>query len=261
MKAGCFWQNDGNDGMEVSIGGSGCRATINSYQYGDALAISRIAELDGQPDLARTWREKAAALKALVQAKLWDPQAQFFMVLPRGQSTLANVRELHGYTPWYFNLPDAEQSVAWRQLMDPLGFHAPFGPTTAEQRHPGFAVNYHGHECQWNGPSWPLATSVTLTALANLLNNYSQDVVTKADYWSTLQGYVRSHRFRQLPPGAANPSEPPPSPAGERAGMPRRSLPAKAGVRGWYSNGSNPANPGSTKTSTRSTAIGLPEHS
>ncbi len=29
---GLFWQNDGNDGMEVLIGGSGCRATINSYQ-------------------------------------------------------------------------------------------------------------------------------------------------------------------------------------------------------------------------------------
>jgi hypothetical protein len=165
----------------------------------------RIAERDGQPDLAATWRAKAAALKALVQAILWDPQAQFFMVLPRGQSPLANVRELHGYTPWYFNLPDADQSVAWAQLMDPLGFHAPFGPTTAEQRHPGFAVHYHGHECQWNGPSWPLATSVTLTALANLLNNYSQDVVTKADYWSTLQCYVRSHRFRQLPPESPAP--------------------------------------------------------
>jgi hypothetical protein len=204
-ESGLFWQNDGNDGMEVSIGGSGCRATINSYQYGDAVAISRIAERDGQPDLAATWRAKAAALKALVQAKIWDPQAQFFMVLPRGQTPLANVRELHGYTPWYFNLPDADQSVAWAQLMDPLGFHAPFGPTTAEQRHPGFAVHYHGHECQWNGPSWPLATSITLTALANLLNNYSQDVVTKADYWSTLQCYVRSHRFRQLPPESPAP--------------------------------------------------------
>ena len=31
--SGLYWQNDGNDGMEVSIGGSGRRATINSYQY------------------------------------------------------------------------------------------------------------------------------------------------------------------------------------------------------------------------------------
>jgi len=197
---GLFWQDDANDGMEVSIGGSGCRATINSYQYGDAIAIARIADSDGQPGLARTWREKAAALKRLVEEKLWDSEAQFFKVLPRGKATLAQVRELHGYTPWYFDLPSPDKSAAWRQLMDPKGFYAPFGPTTAEQRYPGFAVAYRGHECQWNGPSWPYATAVTLTALANLLNDYSQDAIGKAGYWNTFQCYLRSHRFRQLPP-------------------------------------------------------------
>ena len=199
---GLFWQGDGHDGMEVSIGGSGCRATINSYQYGDALAISRIAEAAGRPDTAAVWRAKAAALKKLVEEKLWDAQAQFFKVLPRGSDRLADVRELHGYTPWYFNLPGPDKSGAWRQLMDPQGFYAPFGPTSAEQRHPGFMVAYQGHECQWNGPSWPMATSVTLTAMANLLNNYTQEAVSREDYWKTFQCYVRSHRFRQLPPEA-----------------------------------------------------------
>jgi hypothetical protein len=55
----------------------------------------------------------------------------------------------------YFDLPNPDKSVAWKQLIDPRGFCAPFGPTTAEQRHPKFAVAYAGHECQWNGPSWP----------------------------------------------------------------------------------------------------------
>ncbi len=198
--SGLFWQDDGNDGMEVSIGGSGCRATINSYQYGDAVAIARIAELSGQPEVARIWRQKAVSLRQLVERRLWDPEAQFFKVLPRGKISLADVRELHGYTPWYFNLPGPEKSVAWKQLMDPKGFYAPFGPTTAEQRHPGFAVAYSGHECQWNGPSWPYATALTLTAMANLLNRYSQNVVGKADYWKIFQCYLRSHRFRQIPP-------------------------------------------------------------
>jgi hypothetical protein len=199
---GLFWQNDGNDGMEVSIGGSGYRATINSYQFGDAVAIARIAEQAGKPDLAQIWRAKADALKQLVQERLWDQEAQSFKVLPRGKTMLADVRELHGYTPWYFNLPDPDKSPAWKQLMDPKGFYATFGPTTAEQRDPRFAVAYQGHECQWNGPSWPLATAVTLTAMANLLNHYSQDAVGKEDYWKTFQCYLRSHRFRQIPPEA-----------------------------------------------------------
>ncbi len=202
---GLFWQEDGQDGMEVSIGGSGCRATINSYQYGDALAIALIAERAGFADLAATYRAKAATLKRLVQETLWDPEAQFFKVLPRGLTQLAEVRELHGFTPWYVNLPDPDKAVAWRQLMDPEGFFAPFGPTTAEQRHPRFTLAYEGHECQWNGPSWPLATSLTLTALANLLNQPPQSFIGKDDYWKTFQCYLRSHRFRQLPPASPRP--------------------------------------------------------
>jgi hypothetical protein len=195
---GLFWQTDDHDGMEMSIGGGGYRATINSYMYGDALAIAKIANIVGQPDLAKTYREKAAKLKRLVEEKLWDKDARFFKVLPRSKNQkLTDVRELAGYTPWYFKLPDASKSIAWRQLMDPKGFLAPFGPTTAEQRHPQFTISYKGHECQWNGPSWPYATAVTLTAMANLLNNYQQDVVSRKDYFDILQIYAKSHHLKR----------------------------------------------------------------
>jgi len=119
-----------------------------------------------------------------------------------GKSTeaeLVDVREQHGFTPWYFNLPEPGKGyeVAWKQLMDPKGFYAPFGPTTAEQRHPGFKVVYEGHGCQWNGPSWPLATAVTLTGMANVLNNYPQDAITREDYFKTLKVYTASHRRKR----------------------------------------------------------------
>jgi hypothetical protein len=199
-----FWQVDGKDGMEVSISGAlqpqaeGYRATINSYMYGDALAIANIAALAGQTNVAGYFRTQAAEIKYLVQAKLWDREAQFFKVLPRRENArLSDARELHGYTPWYFNLPDADKSGAWKQIMDRKGFFAPFGPTTAEQRHPQFAVSYQGHECQWNGPSWPYATAVTLTALANLLNNYSQDFVSRSDYLNLLKIYSHSQHLKR----------------------------------------------------------------
>jgi len=195
---GLFWQTDDRDGMEASIGGSGYRATINSYMYGDALAIARIADRAGQKEVAARFRTKAEEIKRLTQDKLWDPSAQFFKVLPRGENAkLSDPRELHGYTPWYFNLPDADKSVAWKQIVDPQGFHAPFGPTTVEQRHPRFALSYTGHECQWNGPSWPFSTATTLTAMANLLNNYTQDVVGRKDYFDLLKIYAKSHRLKR----------------------------------------------------------------
>jgi hypothetical protein len=200
---GLFWQIDDRDGMEVSIGGKdhrgrGRRPTLNSYMYGDAMAIAAIAEKAGKQEIANTYKRKAAELRMRVQEKLWDGTARFFKVLPPGEDTPVDVRELHGFTPWYFNLPEpgAGYEEAWRQLMDPEGFHAPFGPTTAERRHPGFSVSYTGHECQWNGPSWPFATSVTLTAMANVLNNYTQRAVTPDDYYHMLKTYTRSHRLK-----------------------------------------------------------------
>lgn len=200
---GLFWQVDGNDGMEVSISGGlhpqgqGYRATINSYMYGNALAIARIAERAGQKDVAERFRATAVELKRLVQERLWNPEARFFEVVPRREDTgWSGVREEHGYTPWYFDLPDADKSVAWKQVLDAQGFYAPFGPTTAERRHPKFAVSYQGHECQWNGPSWPFATAVTLSALANLLNDYQQEIIAPADYAELLRIYTRSHRLK-----------------------------------------------------------------
>ena len=202
---GLFWQIDDRDGMEVSIGGKnhrgqGKRPTINSYMYGDAVAIAEIAERAGKPELAKAYRGKAEQLKKLVLEKLWDEGAGFFKVLPRGDdATLVDVRELHGYTPWYFRLPPHDKGYerAWKQVMDPEGFLAPFGPTVAEQRHEGFTVSYTGHECQWNGPSWPFATTVTLTALANVLHDYPQNEISKEDYFRLLKTYTKSHRLKR----------------------------------------------------------------
>jgi hypothetical protein len=199
---GLFWQIDDRDGMELPIGGNNykpsCRPTINTYMFADARAIAAIAALAGRPDVASEFGAKAARLKALVQERLWDPQAQFFKYLPyRRGPELSRGRELIGYTPWYANLPDGGYEEAWKQLTDPRGFFAPFGPTTAERRDPGFRLSYSGHECQWNGPSWPFATSITLTAMANLLDNYRQNVVGKREYFGLLQAYTRSQHLRR----------------------------------------------------------------
>ena len=189
--SGLYWQIDDRDGMEYSVGGSGYRPTLNSYQYGDAMAISHIADLAGKPDVSNEFRQKAGRIKQLVQEKLWNKQDQFFETVPRNADAPVGVREEVGFVPWYFNLPDAGHESAWKQLLDPQGFAAPYGPTTVEQRSPRFNFKAK-HDCLWNGPSWPYATTQTLAAMANLLNNYSQDVIGKSDYLNLLRGYARS---------------------------------------------------------------------
>lgn len=207
--SGLYWQRDVSDGMESSISGGrrvkNLRPTINSYQYGNARAIAAIAALAGRSDVRAEYERKAAELRRLTEEKLWNPADGFFeTVLESG--AFAPVRELIGYTPWAFDLPEAGHGyeAAWKQVTDPKGFSAPYGLTTAEQRNPAFVIARTGDDCQWNGPAWPFATSVTLTAMANLLNHYRQDAVSSRDYFDTLETYVKSQHLK-LPDGRVIP--------------------------------------------------------
>jgi predicted GH43/DUF377 family glycosyl hydrolase len=187
---GLFHQIDDRDGMEYSLGGSGYRPTINSYMFGDASAIAAIAERCGETALASEFRAKAAGIKRLVQQRLWNASDGFFETVRSDRP--CGIREQIGFVPWYFNLPDRGYEAAWKQILDPQGFAAPFGPTTAEQRAPGF-MRAENHDCLWNGPSWPYATTQTLVAMGNLLDNYPQSVVSKSDYFKLLLAYSRSN--------------------------------------------------------------------
>ncbi|WP_193211355.1 MGH1-like glycoside hydrolase domain-containing protein [Luteolibacter marinus] len=195
---GLFQQSDNADGMEISIGGSGRRPTINSYLYGDARVIARIARLAEDPALADKYERKADELRKRVLATMWDDDAGFFRVLPGTEGEgRADVSELLGYTPWLTGLADtsARYSRAWRLLIDPQGFLAPHGLTTVEQAHPQFTISEGGHECQWNGPSWPYLSSATLKSLANVLQDGGSQPLNRGDYFKLLGSYTRSHRL------------------------------------------------------------------
>ena len=199
---GLYWQGDVQDGMEESISGGRrkkyARPTINSYMYGNAMALSKMALMAGKEEMAKTYEMKADSLKQLVQNKLWNSEHAFFETL-RGEES-AQVREAIGYIPWYFNLPDADKryEVAWREVMDSKGFAAPYGLTTAERRHPEFRTRGVG-KCEWDGAIWPFASAQTLTAMANYMNNYEQTTLTDSVYFDQMERYVESQSHRGRP--------------------------------------------------------------
>jgi hypothetical protein len=200
---GLFWQFDVRDAMEESISGSrtekNFRPTINSYMFGNARAIAQIARLAGKESIAAEFDAKAARLRQLVQEKLWNPDDSFFEVL-RPDGKFSNAREEIGFIPWYFNLPgnDRKFDAAWSQFADSQGFHAPYGITTAERRHPEFRSHGYGH-CEWDGAVWPFATSQTLGALANVLRDYKSSAVSQRDYFDAFLGYVHSQHVDGRP--------------------------------------------------------------
>lgn len=198
---GLFWNYDVRDGMEETISGGrrekNARPTINSYMYGNAMAIANIAALKGEGATQSLYRKKADSIRQLVQQKLWSPNSAFFEVRKEAD-TLANVKEAVGYIPWYFKLPDAGYEGAWQYVSNPKTFCAPFGLTTADRSHPGFRT--HGCcNCEWDGAVWPFATSQTLTAMANVLNDYKQSWVGDTTYFDLLETYVESQYYRGRP--------------------------------------------------------------
>jgi len=203
LSSGLFWQFDVQDAMEESISGGrrekNKRPSINSYMYGNAKALSKMAALKGDEENQRYFSAKADTLKQLIHDNLWNPESLFFETV-KETGEFAQAREAIGFIPWYFNLPKDSNPyhAAWDQVTDEEGFLAPFGLTTAECRHPDFRS--HGCcSCEWDGAVWPYATSQTMTGMANLLNDYNQNMVTKNDYFKLMNLYVESQYYRGRP--------------------------------------------------------------
>ncbi|MGN6642586.1 MAG: MGH1-like glycoside hydrolase domain-containing protein, partial [Verrucomicrobiota bacterium] len=238
-ESGMFWQVGHDDGMEFNIasrqtrdilrGAQSFRPSFNAYMWADAQAIARIADLANDEADATRFRSKADALKATMQKSLWDPKRDFFLIRfknnesnekdfpgkPIKAGTLIyedgpfagspEGRELIGYVPWQFNMPDRGYESAWKYLMDTNYFFAPFGPSFVGRHDPMFLLMPSC--CWWSGQSWPYATTQTLKAMANLLQNYDQNVITRADYVRLLRTYTLTHRKAGRPyiAEAANP--------------------------------------------------------
>lgn len=195
---GMFWQYDVRDAMEESISGGrhvkNIRPTINSYMYGNAKALAKMAAIVHIDSLQQEYSREAERLKYLVQKNLWDTTDHFFEVLEAKTGKLCGTREELGYIPWYFDLPDdsPQYAQAWDQLTNSNGFASPYGITTAERRSPYFDEHGTGN-CEWDGPVWPFATTQTLKGLANLLTSYHyHNDVTKDVYFKLLKQYAMS---------------------------------------------------------------------
>ena len=213
---GLFYKSGHDDGMEININSrqtsddwtvEGYRPTLNSYLYGDLMAMAQVADLAGDTDKRSRYSEQAQALKQRVVEELWDADRQFFFHQFKGDHPPGikdksltyetgpfaghpNGRELMGYVPWQFHLPDEEHAAAWQFLMDENHFRADYGPTTVSQSDTLFMLTERC--CVWSGQSWPYATTQTLAALANVLQSGVDAPVTNNDYTELLQTYTRT---------------------------------------------------------------------
>ncbi len=198
---------DASGGKDGFVGGTAFRPSINSYMYGNALAISRIADMKGDSETARFYNDKAIALKDSVDKDLWNDSLKHFIDRYKVNNKYVHYwkfirgRELVGYVPWCYNLPKhhAKYAEEWKQIMDTTEFLGKYGLRTVGPSYQYYMKQYRYDyatgkpECQWNGPSWPFQTTQVLQGMANLLNNYSQNYVNVSDYLKLLRQYTQQH--------------------------------------------------------------------
>ncbi len=208
LENGMFRSIDDRDAMEFSISGTneklrwmwGIRPTLNSYICADALAIAGLAELLGNNEAYELYMEKYAKLRELINKNLY--RDGFYRAFHREDLNELNdsafddadrlpPRELLGYIPWMFNIPTEEQEEHFELLMSKESFYTDFGPATAERSHPRFLYEMT-HDCLWNGYVWPFATSQTLYALCNAIDNYGCERYKKL-YRDMLIQFAKSH--------------------------------------------------------------------
>ncbi|TKX20774.1 F5/8 type C domain-containing protein [Elsinoe australis] len=198
---------DASGGQDGFTGGNAFRPTINSYFWANARAIANVADLAGRADVATDYRNRAATLKERFQADIWNTTLEHF--IDRHNTTNQFVqyyepirgRELAGFVPWTFGMPDNtdQYNAAWKHLLDTNEFRGPSGMRTVGPTYEYYMRQYRYdaptglRECQWNGPVWPFQVTQVHLGLANLLNSYTQDIITKDTYLDELRRYTQLH--------------------------------------------------------------------
>lgn len=214
-----FWSSDNRDGAEYSITGSGLRPTLNSYQAANARAIAHFAAKAGEKVLEKEFTAKTEALEKAVNERLWDEELGFYRGIPQRTRDDApfdaenrRARELFGYIPFLFGIAPKERAGVFAKLLDESCFLGEKGLSFADRSNPNYGIFYtgkelndwlrarndpetgeKGHECLWNGPTWPYATALALTALAKTLDKNIPCGVTKDDFVKLLTQYAASH--------------------------------------------------------------------
>ena len=197
LQNGLFLFLGDREGTELALSADGARPMVNAAMWAEADAIAKIAHKADDGKMADEFAKKAKILEGHIKNRLWNRERGFFTTeLADGRQD--SVCELHGYAPFYFGMPlDPDYGVSWKSLLEEEGFLAPRGLVFPRRDTPGFIVSHdcRQHECQWNGPSWPYATSIALTALYETLQRGFR-LPLEEDAFSKLLGqYAAQHRL------------------------------------------------------------------
>jgi hypothetical protein len=183
------------------------RVDLTAYNYGNSAAVARIYRLLGQPAKAREFADLAEKISRALATKMWRPQRQYFYSLDAASHRLADVKEVIGVYPFYFGMVPWGKGYesAWLSILDPGQFWTKWPVASASRECPAYSqTNWPGDGraagCMWNGPTWPHANSVVMTAMARTIRATRDQVgnhspLKRAHLWELFTSFTRA-QFR-----------------------------------------------------------------
>ena len=183
------------------------RVDLTAYNYGNAVAVAQIYRSLDQPEKAKEFDDLAARIAGAVTTKMWQPEKTFFYSLRTGDDTVADVKEVIGVYPFYFGLVPWGKGYesAWASILDPKQFWTTWPVASASKECPAYSqTDWPGDgraaACMWNGPTWPHANSLVMTAMARTLratrdNAIGNSPLKKEHLWALFLSFTKA-QFR-----------------------------------------------------------------
>jgi hypothetical protein len=180
------------------------RVDLAAYNYGNAMSVACIYRVLGQPDRAKEFDDLAAKIAAAVTARMWRPEKRFFYSLRAEGDAVADVKEVIGVYPLYFGmLPWGKgYESAWASILDPKQFWTTWPVASVSKECPAYSqTNWPGDGraagCMWNGPTWPHANALVMTAMARTLratrdHNVTDSPLRKEHLWELFLSFTKA---------------------------------------------------------------------
>lgn len=124
---------------------------LNSYLYREKLDLATLAGVLGKTGDRDAWLKEAAALKPLIQSRMFDPAAGYFFDTRLGSGERIKVHGSDGWSPLWAGAATPSQAAAVRMVMlDPAKFatRMPFPTLARDDPHFSPIKGY------WRGPVW-----------------------------------------------------------------------------------------------------------
>lgn len=192
-----YWKDFDKDRQDQHLE----RVDLTAYVCGSARSLSRILGALGDGAGAARYEALAEKIRAAVMSTMWDDAAAFFYSVEPETHAKAMVKEVIGVYPFYFSmLSDAKYAIAWKSIVNPDEFWTPWPVASCTKQCPAYSqdITFHGKDvggCMWNGPTWPHANSLVLSAMAATLREFREGVVRLEHLGNLLESYTMA-QFR-----------------------------------------------------------------